>query len=348
MNTKNLVFTLLLSALVLWGCGKDTNDNNSNVEKVVPVEITKINDSEIMSDLTFVGTLSAWKEANLAAQTTARIRKIYVDAGSRVSEGQLLFEMDDTQLAQMKIQLQIAKDNFDRMKPLYDSKSISQSQWDQVKAAYETAEKSYNLLLENTQFRAPFSGVITSKRLNEGEVFLLSPGGLGAPAIVSMMQLNPLKLMIGVSEANLKDVKLNQNVEITTDVYPGEIFKGTVSRIYPQLNTATRTVDVEVRLPNSGERLKPGMYVQAKVATGSTKGILVNRSAVLKMLGSAAYYAFVSLNEKYAKRVDIVVGREFDSKVEILKGLNYGDYIVTKGQSLLKDSTKISVKSKFE
>jgi multidrug efflux pump subunit AcrA (membrane-fusion protein) len=102
------------------------------------------------------------------------------------------------------------------------------------------------------------------------------------------------------------------------------------------------------RLPNSGERLKPGMYVQAKVATGSTKGILVNRSAILKMLGSAAYYAFVSVNEKYAKRVDIVVGREFDSKVEILKGLNYGDYLVTKGQSLLKDSTKISVKSKFE
>jgi multidrug resistance efflux pump len=117
------------------------------------------------------------------------------------------------------------------------------------KAAYETAEKSYNLLLENTQFRAPFSGVITSKRLNEGEVFLLSPGGLGAPAIVSMMQLNPLKLMIGVSETNLKDVKLNQDVEITTDVYPGEFFKGTVSRIYPQLNATTRTVDVEVSSP---------------------------------------------------------------------------------------------------
>ena len=351
MKSKNIFLILAaigtLSAILLWGCGKSTEETKTE-EKIVPVEVTKISDSDINRDLEFVGTLSPWKEANLAAQTTARIQKIYVDAGSRVSEGQLLFEMDDTQLAQAKIQYQITKDNFDRMKPLFESKSISQSQFDQIKAAYETSEKTYTLLLANTQFRAPFSGVITSKRLNEGEVFLLAPGGLGAPAIVSMAQINPLKLMLAVSESNLKDIKMNQDVVVTTDVYPGESFKGTVSRIFPILNSATRTVDIEVRLPNSGERLKPGMYVKAKVSIGTTKGILINRSSVLRMLGSNSFYAFISKNDAIAKRVALTLGREFNSQIEIVGGLNYGDYLITKGQSLLKDSTKIEIKSKFE
>jgi len=346
MNTKNILLTLTLSALFLWGCGKKT-DNTKAQLKTVPVEVTKITDSDINRDLEFVGTLVAWKEANLAAQTTARIQRIYVDAGSHVSEGQLLFEMDDTQLAQAKIQYQITKDNYDRMKPLFESKSISQSQFDQVKAAFETSEKTYTLLLANTQFRAPFSGVITSKKLNEGEVFLLAPAGAGAPAIVSMAQVNPLKLMIGVSEINLKEIKMNQIVEITSDVYPGETFKGTVSRIFPVLNPSTRTVDVEVRLPNSNERLKPGMYVRAKVNTGSSKGILIKRSSVLKMLGSSSFYAFISKND-IAKRVELILGNEYNEKIEVMSGLNYGDYLVTKGQSLLKDSSKIDIKTKFE
>lgn len=348
MKPKYLILSITLSILFFWGCGNKTEQTVEQEEKIVPVEVTKIKDIDIKRDLEFVGTISAWKEANLAAQTTARIQKIYVDAGSRVSQGQLLFEMDDTQLAQSKIQYQIAKDNFDRMKPLYESKSISQSQFDQIKAAYETSEKSYNLLLANTQFRAPFAGVITSKRMNEGEVFILSPGATGAPAIVSLMQINPLKLMIAVSESNLNDVRINQDVEITSDIYPGEIFKGTISRIFPALNPATRTVDVEIKLPNPNERLKPGMYVKAKVSIGSSKGILVERSSILKMLGSSAYYAFIAKNDSFAKRVGIRIGQEFDSKVEIVDGLNYGDLLITKGQSLLKDSSKIEIKSKFE
>ncbi|MFN3694939.1 MAG: efflux RND transporter periplasmic adaptor subunit, partial [Ignavibacterium sp.] len=85
-------------------------------------------------------------------------------------------------------------------------------------------------------FRAPFSGVVTAKRLNEGEVFLLAPGGVGAPTIVSLMQINPLKLILNVSESNLKDIKLNQTVEIKSDIFPNETFKGNISRINPAVN----------------------------------------------------------------------------------------------------------------
>lgn len=347
MNKAKSLLIIFLSALIVVSCGKKENNNQNKTDEAIPVEVTLVKKSMIDREIELVGNLMAWKEANLAAQTTARVQKIYVDAGSRVKEGDLLFEMDDTQLAQTKIQYQVAKDNYDRLKPLYETGSISQSQFDQVKAAYETAEKTYQLLLTNTQFRAPFSGVVTAKRLNDGEVFLLAPGGVGAPTIVSLMQINPLKLILNVSESNLKDVKLNQTVEIKSDIFPDETFRGTINRINPVVNPSSRTFEVEVKIPNPNEKLKPGMYVRAKILIGKTEGIIVNRSAALKQLGSTAYYGFI-VKDNTAKRVELTLGKEFDSLVEITSGLNEGDYLVTRGQGLLKDGSKVEIKAKAE
>lgn len=347
MNKLKSVLLILILGLVVASCGKKENNNQTKTDESIPVEVTLVKKSMIDREIELVGNLLAWKEANLAAQTTARVQKIYVDAGSRVKEGDLLFEMDDTQLAQAKIQYQVTKDNYERLKPLYESGSISQSQFDQVKAAFETAEKTYQLLLSNTQFRAPFSGVVTAKKLNEGEVFLLAPGGIGAPTIVSLMQINPLKLILNVSENNLKDVKLNQTVEIKSDIFPNETFKGTISRINPAVNISSRTFEVEVKIPNANEKLKPGMYVRAKIMIGKTEGIIVNRSAALKQLGSNAYYAFI-IKDNIAKRVELTIGKEYDSFIEITSGLKEGDYLVTRGQGLLKDGSKVEVKAKAD
>jgi RND family efflux transporter MFP subunit len=338
---------IILTIFIIGGCGKKESNNQNQTTQAIPVEVTVVKKSSIDREIELVGNLLAWREANLGAQTTARIQKIYVDAGSRVKEGDLLFEMDDTQLAQAKIQYQVAKDNYNRLKPLYETGSISQSQFDQVKAAYETAEKTYQLLLTNTQFRAPFSGVVTAKRLNDGEVFLLAPGGAGAPTIVSLMQINPLKLILNVSESNLKDVKLNQTVEITSDIFPNEVYKGNISRINPAVNPASRTFEVEVRIPNPNEKLKPGMYVRSRILIGKSEGIIVNRSSALKQLGSTAYYGFI-VKDNVAKRVELTLGKEFDSQVEITSGLNEGDYLVTRGQGLLKDGSKVEIKAKAE
>ncbi len=347
MNRLKLFLSLTLIIIVFIGCSKKDNNINNETDTAIPVNVTLVKKSAVQRDIELVGTLAAWKEANLGAQNTARIEKIFVDEGSRVKEGDLLFEMDDTQLAQAKIQYQVAKDNYERLKPLYQTGSISQSQYDQVKAAYETAEKTYNLLLVNTQFRAPFSGVITAKKLNDGEVFLLAPGGAGAPTIVSLMQINPLKVILNASEINLKDLKLNQSVDVTAQVYPDEIFKGSVTRINPAINPSSRTFEVEVKINNPNEKLKPGMFVRAKINTGITDGIIVQRSAALKQLGSAAYYGFI-VKDNVAKRVDLTLGQEFNDKVEIISGLSAGDYLVTRGQGLLKDGNKVEIKAKAE
>lgn len=338
------ILILLMALLLVTACGKKDEANKNNTVDIIPVEITKVKKEYIDREINAVGTLVAWKEANLGAQTTGRILKIYVEEGKRVKQGDLLFEMDDTQLAQAKIQLQVTKDNYERLKPLYETGSISKSQFDQVKAAYETAQKTYDLLLTNTQFRAPFDGVISGKKLNDGEVFLLAPGGVGAPSIVSLVQLNPVKLLVNISESDFSNIKLNQQVKITSDIYPNETFLGNISRINPTINPATRTFEIEVKIPNNNEKLRPGMFVRANISLGKSLGITIPRAAALKLIGTTNYYGFIVNNES-AKRVDLILGKDLNDKIEVLSGLNEGDLIVVTGQGLLKDGSKISIKA---
>lgn len=342
MLKKILIITLPLISLLIYSCSNDEGKaGNNNVNNAVPVVVSTIKDTIITRSIDLVGTLAPWKEANLGAQTTARISKIFVEEGSVVQEGDLLFQMDDTQLAQAKIQFDITKDDFNRMKPLYEQGSISKQEFDKVKAAYESSEYSYKLLLTNTQFKAPFAGVITSKKMNEGEVFMLAPTG-GAAAIVNLMQINPLKLEVSISEQYFKNVKLGLKTKLEVDAYPGSDFEGTVSKINPTINKNTRTFDVEIKVPNANNVLRPGMYVRAKLFISKEKITAVPRSAILRMAASNVFYAFVIENNT-AKRVTVTKGEEYDEIVEIKSGLTAGDVIVTTGHGILKDGSQVKI-----
>lgn len=343
MFKKVLLVCLPLFLLVISGCsGDEAKVNNNEANKSIPVEISLIKDTTISRSVDLVGTLAPWKEANLGAQTTARINKIFVEEGSFVQEGEMLFQMDDTQLAQAKIQYDIAKEDFNRMKPLFEQGSISKQEFDRIKAAYESTEYSYKLLLTNTQFQAPFAGVITAKKMNEGEIFMLAPTG-GAPSIVTLMQINTLKLKVSVSEIYFKNIKLGQKAVLNVDAYSSLTFEGVVSNINPTINPSTRTFDVEIKVSNSKNMLRPGMYVKAKLFIGTEKIITAPRSSVLRLAASNAYYAFVIEND-IAKRRTLKLGEEFNEIVEITDGLAKGDKIVTTGQGLLKDNSRVEVK----
>lgn len=334
-----IVFPIIL--ILVWGCSDDENKTVNNENKAIPVVVSSIKDTTITRSIDLVGTLAPWKEANLGAQTTARISKIFVEEGIAVQEGDLLFQMDDTQLAQAKIQYDMLKDDFNRMKPLYEQGSISKQEFDKVKAAYESSEYSYKLLLINTQFKAPFAGVITAKKMNEGEVFMLAPTG-GAPSVVTLMQINPLKLEVSISEQYFKNVKLGLKTKLEVDAYPGSSFEGTVNKINPTINRDTRTFNVEIKIPNPKQALRPGMYVIAKLFTGAETITAVHRSSILRMPASNVFYTFV-IENNIAKRVTVIRGDEYDEIVEITSGLKAGNIIATTGHSLLNDGSLVKI-----
>jgi RND family efflux transporter MFP subunit len=156
------------------------------------------------------------------------------------------------------------------------------------------------------------------------------------------MQINPLKLEVSISEQYFKNVKLGQKAKLEADAYPGSDFEGTVSKINPTIDKYTRTFDVEIKVPNANNVLRPGMYVRAKLFIGEEKITAVPRSAILRMAASNVFYAFV-IENNIAKRVTITRGEEYDEIVEINSGLKAGDVIVTTGQGILKDSSQVKI-----
>ncbi|RCK72606.1 MAG: putative Co/Zn/Cd efflux system membrane fusion protein [Ignavibacteriae bacterium] len=343
MKHSNLIIAILIISFILIGCGSKTQNTNNDPE-IISIETTPVKVMKIERTLDFSGTIMAWREANLGAQTPGRIEKIYVKEGDEVKEGDLLVQMDDAQLTQARIQYEISRQDYERMKPLFDEGSISQQQFDKVKAGYETAKSAYELILRNTQLRAPFSGIVTAKRMNEGEVFILAPSAQGAPSIINLMQIDFLKVLVNVPESDFPQVRLNQSAKIEVDIYPEKVFTGTVSRVDPAINPVTRTFTVEIKIPNSNKILRPGMFARVKIKTGEVEAIFVPRSALIKQLGSNIFYVYIAENNT-AKRRDVNLGLELNEWVEIKSGLNPEDQLIIKGLGRLKNGSPVKIVS---
>lgn len=345
--TNPFVLSLLIALVILTGaCSsekkKDTeSEKTKTTEKVQVMEVAleKINKS-----FEFTSTLQAFQEVYYAPASPGRINKINVEVGSRFNEGDVLVEMDQTQLHQAKIQLKTLEVDMARFDTLINSNSIPKQQYDQLKAQYDIALNNVKFLEENNRLKAPFTGIVSGKYFQNGEMYSGAPNNqVGKAAVVSLVQINPLKAIVNVTEQLFPIIKNNMTVSLVTDIYPDKIISGKVLRIYPTIDQVSRTFLVEILIPNTNEDLRPGMFCRATFVAGEIEAVLVPTLAVLKVQGSNERYVFIDNNGR-AKRVNVTIGRRFDNKVEIIsKDINVGDKIIISGQARLVNDVNIEV-----
>jgi len=224
--------------------------------------------------------------------------------------------------------------------------SITQQAYDQMKSQVETTQLVLLNLEENTLLRAPYSGVITGKYYNDGELYSPSPNTpVGKAALVSMIQVNPVKLMVNLSEKYLPLIKTGMKATVTTDVYSNEVFKGTVFRMHPTISATTRTFTVEVKVPNRNQKLAPGMFARVSLKLGETEALIVPSIAVMQQTGTNQRYVMLHENGSARKVVVQIVNRH-DDQLEIsspeIKG---GEKLIYAGQSRLEDGATVNVVS---
>ena len=262
--------------------------------------------------------------------------RILVDVGSRVKAGQLLVTLDPTQYNQQRLQYQTALDDYNRLVPVYEAGGISAQQLEQTKAALDVQKEVLDNLKKNIEMRSPIAGVVTARNYEAGNLFTGTP-------VLHVMQINPLKIIANIQEQYYPAVKLGMPVEIRTDIFPGEVFAGKVSLIYPALDASTRTFTVEVTVPNGNEKLRPGMFARSTFNMGDKEGIMVPDVAVLKQVGSSERYLYVVKDGK-AERRSVKVGRQIGSDVDILSGVADGAQIAVTALSRLADGVEVEVK----
>ncbi|MFA6887507.1 MAG: efflux RND transporter periplasmic adaptor subunit [Fermentimonas sp.] len=315
------------------GSGQSASESETSQKTKVRVEEVSLVPVDQIS--TFTATVEADKVNNIAPAMGGRIRQIYVDVGSYVKKGQVLVAMDAATFSQQETQVATLRRDYERYRELYEVGGISKQQLDQAKTQLDVAETAMENLSENTRLISPLSGVVTARNYDPGDVAMQLP-------ILTIESMNPVKVTLNVSERYYSQVSIGMPVEVQADALGDEVFEGKISLIYPTIDPMSHTFTVEVTVPNSNQKLRPGMFSRVKMNFGSNDRPLLSDRAVLKQVGSNDRYVFVEENGKAVYTL-VQLGVRIDDKYEILSGLNAGDKVIIHGNTNLIDGSEVEV-----
>lgn len=338
---KSIVLVPALAAVLLTGClgSKETPTTfkSNDALEAVNVKSKTVNAREVEQLIEFSANVQADVTNNIAPQQPTRIRKIHTEVGRYVSKGDLLVELDDNSLAQQQISVAQLRTDFARAEELYKIGGLSKSDFEQIKTKLEVNERQYENYVENTKLLAPTDGIVTARNYDAGDLYS------GAQPVLVVEKITPVKILLDVNEQYYKSVKVGMPISnITIDAYPNETFEGRVSIVYPTVNAATRTFQIEVQIANLKQRVRPGMFARVTLNFGTASRVLVPDQAVVKQSGSGERFVYVISNGKaYHKTIEL--GRRLGAEYEVLSGVEDGAEVVVFGQTLLSDGRDVNV-----
>lgn len=333
------IHTLLItaSAIVMMSCGQSQQQNTQHVAETPKVTVATVN-AEYVSQLSvYPTTIEADIVNNIAPQSSARISKIYVEIGDKVEAGQTLAKMDEVNLEKSRLQLINDSIEFGRIEQLHEIGATSQSDYEAMSLKYDVSKKTYKNLLENTVLKSPISGVVTARNYDEGDMYAM------AQPLFVIQKINPVKMLINISESKYSQIKKGMEVDITTEAYGDQVFKGVVDLIHPTINAMTHTFSVEVKFANNDLTLRPGMFARVTVNWGDNFNVVIPDRSVMKQVGSGEQFVYVLNPDGTVTYTVIELGRRMGNRYEVVSGLEDNSTVVLTGQTRLKNGIAVEV-----
>ena len=359
-------------------------------EKTVRVNIEKVKASDLTSIISASGEIKPKKNVNISAHVPGRIIKIGVKEGDVVKEGDFLLKLDATQyeaaaegnraairsskaqLIQEEARLQRDKNAYDRQKRLYDEQLVSKDQLEMAKAQYDVSNAQVRAIksliqqaeaslkstldtLNKTTFISPIDGMITSLRVEEGEVAIIGTMNNPGTVLMTIADLSVMEVEVEVDETDVVGVQLGQATNVRVDAFSDVVFKGKVTEIGSsalQKTAATTTQEskdfkVIITLENPSQKLKPGLSASADIVTAEKKGVLAVPIASLVVREKPAadkdkkdakeeegVYLVESSRVKFQPVAKGITG---GMNIEVLSGLKEGQEIVTGPYNSLRE-----------
>ncbi len=330
-----------LSIMTIASCSGGDNNNAAEASAASELEIPRIEIATVSKSTVdhvgeYTANVEAFKTNNISTSIPNRIKQILVDVGSNVTKGQKLVVLDDVTIEQSRVRLENAEREYNRALKLFEIGGGTRQSVDQLKTELDASRRAYDNQLENTVLTSPVNGTVTARNYDPGDM-------TGTTPILTVEDINPVKIMIGVSETDFSAVKPGLPVKVTLDAYPGEQFDGKVTIIHPSIDASTRTFLAEVTLPNPQHRILPGMFARVEVPMGKAEAVVLPDRALQKQSGSAVEYVYLfNSNDSTVTFTKVTTGRRLpDSNAyEVIDGLADGATVVISGQSRLLDGTK--------
>ncbi|MBS2030900.1 MAG: efflux RND transporter periplasmic adaptor subunit [Deltaproteobacteria bacterium] len=351
MNHKLIVGALL--ALAACSQGEKKEDPTAPEPPAIHVETVAVANAPMPHELPLTGQLVANQQSEVAANGAGRVVKTLVERGTYVKEGTTLLQLDtkSAQLseAEAKANLstamaaqELADTLCKRNQELFDKGAISKEEWERtgnqcktsaatVEAAHARADMAAKTLSDAT-VRAPFSGMIGERYVSVGEY--VQP----ATRVVSLVELDPLRLQLTVPEADIGQVQEGREVSFKVDAFADRKFTGTVKFVDPTVRSNTRDLIVEAVVENPDHVLKPGMFATAHLQLPDEPLPVVPKTAIFSEGSTAHLFAVV---DKHVEERIVQLGPERDGKVAVLDGLKAGDTVVAQLSDAVKDGVPV-------
>lgn len=350
---KRLFFYVsFLATIVLTACsGKEKVQKDDNVvENKTLVKIENVDYRPVVQEGNYTATVEPELINNISASSPNRIKQILVDEGMRVSKGQKLVVLDDVnttsyemQVANAKANLENVQINYDRAVELLKIGGGTQQNVDQMqlqltnaKNSLATAERTLRNVQENTILVSPINGIVTARNYDPGDMTSTLP-------ILTVAQVQPVKIVINVSESELSHVKKRMGAEVRFDTYGNEMFDGIVTMVAPTVDADSRTFGVEITVNNSDNRILPGMFGRVKLNLGEAEHVVVPDRAVVKQPGSGNHYIYVYNSDGTVSYNKVELGQRIGDSYELLSGVEPGAKVVVSGQSRLADGVSVEI-----
>jgi RND family efflux transporter MFP subunit len=349
----------------------------------MPVEFATVKRAAVSEQIVVVGNLIGEATVEVVPRVNGRLQAVNVKMGDPVSKGQIIARVEDREIQeqvrqaeasyqvsqasirQREADLKLAKTNLDRSRSLFERQLLPQQTYDDTEARFQAALAQVDLAkaqfeqakarldelkitLSNTIIMSPVDGFVGKR--------MLDPGAFASTnvPVVSVVDISRVRMVANIVERDVRRVPTGSGANVEVDAFPGEKFKGRVSRIAPVFDPATRTAEIEIEVPNAGFRLKPGMYARVQLTVDQRADALtVPRSALVAIDGKTGVFVAVKpdgaqpaargneASGMTARFLPVETGIRDGESIEITSGLPDGAEVITTGAGGLKDGDRI-------
>ena len=324
------------------GQGGNAPNARAGTAATITVEANKVKSVRMAQGLTAVGSLRSDESVTIRPEVAGRISEIAFREGQRVEKGATLIRFDTSvqraEVAQADANLGLAKSRLDRSRDLFNKGFISTQARDEAESNFKVAQANFDLAqarLTKLDIKAPFSGIVGLRSVSIGDYVK------DGQDIVNLEEIDPLKVDFKVPEIYLKQVAAGQSLQITLDGFPDQTFQGKVFAINPLVDTNGRSIVIRAMVENAGARLRPGMFARVRLLFAAERdSVMVPEQSIIPV--GDDHFLFKVVDGR-AQRTKVEIGQRRDGKVEILRGLEVGDMVVTAGQTKLRDGAQVNV-----